>query len=173
MQPTPNPLDFNRLLITTLQNMDWRPIFLIFLCVFLVFLIKFIPALFYLRKLRRSGIVEIDLMSGEDFERYLQQLFTKLGYSVQHIGNSHGDYGGDLIITKDSTRTLVQAKRYTGKVGIAAVQEVVAGKNKYSCQKTMVVTNSSFTRQAWELARANYVTLWGRKRLVEAILQSQ
>ena len=35
------------------------------------------------RRLHRSGINEIDRMSGLEFERYLEWLFRKLGYGVE------------------------------------------------------------------------------------------
>lgn len=126
----------------------------------------------YLQKIRKSGIHEIDRMSGWEFEKFLEGLFQRKGYSVEHVGRSSGDYGGDLVISRDGVRTLVQAKRYEGSVGIKAIQEVVGGKLKYNCQKTMLVTNSYLTRQAWELGRANYVTMWTRKKLIEEILNS-
>lgn len=68
-------------------------------------------------------------------------------------------------------KTVIQAKRYVKAVGIKAVQEAVAAKGMYGCTEAMVVTNSTYTRAARELARANRVALWERKRLVETILQ--
>jgi restriction system protein len=45
-----------------------------------------------------------------------------------------------------------------------------AAKGKYGCSEAMVVTNSYYTRQAEELARANGVKLWNRKDLADALL---
>jgi restriction system protein len=64
----------------------------------------------------------------------------------------------------------VQAKRYRSSVGVRAVQEAVAAKAKYRCSEAMVVTNSTFTKQAVELARANKVTLVDREQLVAQLL---
>ncbi len=122
------------------------------------------------QRLAAAGIADIDTMDGLAFEQYLEVLFGKLGYKVQRT-RYVGDYGADLIIQKDGTRTVVQAKRYTKTVGIKAVQEAVAAKGMYGCTEAMVVTNSTFTRAAVELARANHVILWGRNRLVEVVLR--
>lgn len=120
-------------------------------------------------KLSKSGIDEIDRMDGKTFEKYLEVLFNKLGYRVERT-RYIGDYGADLITNKDGIKTVIQAKRYKNKVNIKAIQEAVAAKGKYGCTEAMVVTNSYYTRQAEELARANDVVLWNRKDLAEALL---
>jgi len=121
------------------------------------------------KRLAASGIADIDTMDGKAFEEYLEVLFGKLGYKVERT-RYVGDYGADLITRKDGVKTVIQAKRYGKAVGIKAVQEAVAAKGMYDCSEAMVVTNSTFTRAAAELARANRVVLWDRDRLVETLL---
>jgi restriction system protein len=116
----------------------------------------------------RSGLKDIDVMSGREFERYLVILFGKLGYQVQRTA-SHGDFGADLVATKNRVRVIVQAKRHRRKVGVKAVQEAVAAKGYYSGDRAVVVTNSFFTRQAAKLADRNGVQLWNRYRLAKAM----
>ncbi len=120
------------------------------------------------RQLLRSGIVDIDQMLGGTFERYLVAVFRRLGYPVEHTGRV-GDYGADLIIVRNGVRTIVQAKRWSKKVGVKAVQEAVAAKGMYRCLEAMVITNSVFTQQARTLARANNVELWDRQKLVKML----
>ena len=84
------------------------------------------------RRLAKSGIAEIDKMNGKAFEDYLTWLFQKMGYKVSPTPYA-GDYGADLIIEKDGIKTAVQAKRYKGKVGIEAIQQVVADEGEESC----------------------------------------
>src|SRR4051812_23694982 len=78
-------------------------------------------------RLSRSGIAELDNLDGLDFEKYLEGLFRKLGYTVKRTVYQ-GDYGADLIIQKAGIQTVVQAKKYNRSVGLKAVQEVVAAK---------------------------------------------
>jgi restriction system protein len=111
-------------------------------------------------------------MDGATFERYLQTLFRRHGYRVEHFGATRGDYGGDLLIEKNGTRTLVQAKRYSKNVGLAAVQQAVTAKAMYECTQAMVVTNSGYTQQARKLAAANTVQLVAREELVRMILRT-
>ena len=122
------------------------------------------------RKLRWSGIADIDKMDGKTFEKYLKVFFEKLGYKVERT-KYIGDYGADLVATNNGVRVVIQAKRYKNKVGIKAVQEAVASKGYYNCDKAMVVTNSYFTNQAKTLASRNKVELWDRKILVKNLLQ--
>jgi restriction system protein len=120
------------------------------------------------RLIAGSGLKDIDAMSGRDFERYLEILFSKLGFRVQQTA-ARGDFGADLVASSRGERVVIQAKRYRRNVGVRAVQEAVAAKGYYSCDKAMVVTNSLFTRQAATLAHRNHVTLWDRYRLAKAM----
>ncbi|HOJ74318.1 MAG TPA: restriction endonuclease [Phycisphaerae bacterium] len=96
---------------------------------------------------------DIDHMDGTEFERYLESVFTALGYRVQHTGQS-GDQGVDLIVQTATARVAVQAKCWQASVGNSAVQEVHAGKVYYQCDACAVVTNSYFTESARMLAAA-------------------
>ena len=142
-----------------------KPFLFLFL---LFFLAKYAYKLYEKKKLSKSGIDEIDQMDGLEFEKYLEALFEKLGYRVRRTPYQN-DYGADLIVGKDGHKIAVQVKRYRRKIGVKAVQEAVAACGKYRCQKAMVVTNSYFTEQAKELARANRVDLWDRRKLAGVV----
>lgn len=130
---------------------------------------KIVYRLLEKQKLSKSGIAQIDSMDGKTFEKYLEVLFEKLGYRVERT-KYIGDYGADLVTAKEGVKTIIQAKRFKGKVNIKAVQEAVAAKGYYGCSKAMVVTNSFYTKPAVALAKANDVQLWDRNDLVKALL---
>lgn len=130
---------------------------------------KFTFDLIERRRILASGINRIDKMTGVEFERYLAELFRQLGYSVSQTRIT-GDYGADLLLLKDGMKSVVQAKRYKKKLDQTPVREAVASKAYYNCQTAFVVTNSTFTRAAYELARVNGVSLWDRNRLISVIL---
>ena len=134
-----------------------------------VFVVRGIAWLIGERRLARSGIGEIDAMDGITFERRLAHLFTSLGYRVEQT-RARGDYGADLVVEKTGERSVVQAKRWTKNVGVKAIQEAVAAKPMYRCDRAIVVTNRYYTQQAKRLAKANGVTLWDRDQLVAALL---
>ncbi len=107
---------------------------------------------------------EIDCFDGYQFERFLQELYSKMGYKVEHTKLS-GDQGADLVVTKFGEKTVIQAKCYSGNVGNYAVQEIFAALNLYHANKGVVITNSYFTPSAYELAHANKVELVDRSQL--------
>jgi restriction system protein len=124
------------------------------------------------RRQLQTGIKEIDVMTGIEFEHYLKTLFGKLGYTV-NITKASGDFGADLVISKYEQKIVVQAKRYYTSIGIKAIQEVHGSKQYYGATEAWVVTNSSFTEAARQLAEVNGVVLIDRNRLIELILSSE
>lgn len=121
-------------------------------------------------RLKKSGILEVDQMSGRNFEEYLQVLLKTKGYNTQ-LTKASGDYGADLILSKKDNKTIVQAKRYKRNVGIRAVQEIASAKNYYKADECWVITNSFFTEQARKLASSNKVRLIDLKQLMIWMLQ--
>lgn len=121
-------------------------------------------------RLKKSGIADIDKMEGVQFERYLGHLFRSQGYKAE-VTQASGDYGADLILSKDGRRIVVQAKRYSKNVGLKAVQEVHGAVAHYRASAAWVVTNRDFTEQAYKLAKSNGVRLVGREELIEMLLQ--
>ena len=67
----------------------------------------------------------------------------------------------------------IQCKNYTGKIGNTAVQEAYAGKSFYDCDIAVVLTNSTFTKSAVQLAESIGVMLWDRRTLQEMVHSSR
>jgi len=111
---------------------------------------------------------DIDTMTGSEFEEYLEDFFIKSGYRVERRKHSH-EQGLDLLLERQGERTAVQVKRYRKPVGNKAVQEAIAARDYHRCIKALVVTNSSFTTPAKQLAKRCKVELWDRKILKEKI----
>ena len=109
--------------------------------------------------------INIDLLTGVEFENFLCLIFEKDGYICQKT-KATGDQGIDIIATKEDSVVAIQAKRYSSAVGNHAIMEAVAGKNYYKADICMVITNNVFTSAAIELARANNVILWDRAELL-------
>ncbi|MEG3878258.1 restriction endonuclease [Microcoleus sp. herbarium7] len=124
------------------------------------------------KRLLDSGILEVDEMTGKEFEKFLAVHFKKSGYNVNLTQDSQ-DYGADLILYKDGFKTVVQAKRSKNPVGIKAVQEVAGAVRHYKGNKARVITNNRFTENACKLAESNDVELWDRKKLIAFILTAK
>jgi hypothetical protein len=118
------------------------------------------------------GIDTFDAMNGTDFEERLAVLFRSLGWEVAPTRTS-GDFGADLVCIKSAETLVVQAKRSGSPVGVGAVQEVRAAESYYSANRSVVITNNTFTRSAKELAERNHVALWDRDRLIDELVATQ
>jgi restriction system protein len=116
--------------------------------------------------LRRSdaSMTAIDAMTGTDFENYVAARLRRAGWQVTFTSVT-GDYGVDLIAERDGKSVAIQCKRHGNSVGVAAVQQVVAGARHHGCTKSIVVSNQEFTRAAKQLAFTHGCQLIGRRAL--------
>lgn len=112
-----------------------------------------------------SRLATIDEMSGVEFEEFVAAQLRTVGWSVTPTAST-GDYGVDLIASKDNARMAVQCKRQAKAVGVAAVQQVVSGALHHRCDQTVVVTNQAFTKAARQLATTHRCRLVGREQLL-------
>jgi restriction system protein len=140
----------------------------VFLIMFVAAIMKIVMEYLEKRRLTKLGITDIDELDGKTFEKYLEAFYERAGYNVERT-KYIGDYGADLVLERSGIRKVIQAKRWKGKVGVKAIQEVAAAKGYYGCQEAMVVTNSYYTEQAKQLARSNNIELWDRKKLIAAL----
>lgn len=117
----------------------------------------------------RYSMSEIDNMNGAQFEFFIAELFTNLGYRTENTKLS-GDQGVDVLAKKGDKIIAIQAKHYNNQtVGNHAIMEVVAGAKMHNATLCYVVTNNYFTKSAKELAASNNVILWDRDKLIEKI----
>ena len=120
------------------------------------------------RILLESGIDIIDRMSGEEFEKFLKVYYESQGYRAD-LTPSTADYGADLVMKKDKRKIVVQAKRWSKTVGIESVQQVIGAIRHYGASKGIVVTNSTYTENAYNLANSNGVELIDRRQLIDML----
>lgn len=106
----------------------------------------------------------VDSMDGIEFEKYVARMLKRQGYSQIRLTEKY-DYGVDIVAAKDGVRWGIQAKRYSGLVKADAVRQVVTGLRIYDCDRTMVITNSVFSRVAIQLAHSNDCVLIDRSGL--------
>jgi HJR/Mrr/RecB family endonuclease len=107
-----------------------------------------------------------------DFEDMIVRAFRDAGYVVEQTPYS-GDFGADLVIAKGGKRIAVQVKRYAPacKVGVQDVNQVIGAIQYYKARKAVVITTSSFTKSAIELAKRAGVELWHWEVLQEFLLK--
>ncbi|PHU34121.1 restriction endonuclease [Pseudobutyrivibrio ruminis] len=98
-------------------------------------------------------------MDGWQYERKCAEYLKKLGFSKVEVTKGSGDFGVDILAIKKGLRYAIQCKYYESPIGNKAIQEVYAGMSYYRCNKAMVITNSTYTRQAKQLAASLNVEL--------------
>lgn len=118
--------------------------------------------------LENAYIEKVDIMEGYEFEKFLKVLFLFKGFQVKETART-GDFGADLLLTKKGRVTAVQAKRYNANVGAKAIQEIYSAAVHYKADEMMVITNSNFTKQAYQMAREQNVELVARDDLIALI----
>lgn len=111
----------------------------------------------------------LKITTGEEFEQYLSILLRYCGYEAQTTQKSN-DYGADIIASKDNIKYAIQCKYYSSPIGISAIQEVLGGIKFYDCNIGIVATNTTFTKQAIELAKKSNIILWDGDYIVEKLI---
>lgn len=134
---------------------------------FVLDLLRRIPDIICAYRAKKTGISELDTLSGREFEIWLADFFKRMGFKVKLL-KGYKDNGADLIVMDNKGHKFaIQAKKRTGSnVGVSAIGEVLRGQKWYKCDAALVVTNSDFTKQAWEESRACGVVLWNQQKLI-------
>lgn len=122
-------------------------------------------------KAKRSPTSPISFedMDGHDFEHFCADILRSNGYVRVSVTPASGDQGVDVLAEKGGLKFAIQCKKWSYPIGNTAVQEVSAGKSFYKCDVAVVLTNSTFTKGAIELAEATGVLLWDGDKLDELI----
>lgn len=118
---------------------------------------------------QRCNNIEINDMNGHEFEYYCASLLESNGFIDVIVTKGSGDQGVDILAKKGGVKYAFQCKKHASPLTNTCVQEVNSGKAFYNCHVGIVLTDSSFTKSAIELAEATGVLLWGYKELQELI----
>lgn len=117
------------------------------------------------KKSRKDTVTmaDVDAMKGHEFEHFCAELLKKNGFKKVSVTPGSGDQGVDITAVKGTAKYAIQCKRYNTPLGNKPVQEVYTGRKFYGCKYGAVMTNSTFTPHAKELAERTGVLLWDRK----------
>ncbi|MDH5670411.1 MAG: restriction endonuclease, partial [Nitrospira sp.] len=95
---------------------------------------------------------------GRDFEQSCGARLNELGFEVEYTSTS-GDFGCDIVATKDGLRYAVQCKGREMTAGVTAVQEAAAARSHYKTDYAVVISQSGYTKAARDLAASTRVVL--------------
>lgn len=99
-----------------------------------------------------------DEMTPAEFEAFCAEQLRRSGWEA-HVTRQSRDQGVDVIAEKNGLRIVLQCKLYSAPVGNKAVQEAVAARAFEQARYCAVVSNSSYTSAAEQLAATNKVFL--------------
>ena len=118
-------------------------------------------------KCERTGqfFEEFTIMDGYKYEKKCARKMRWKGFRQVELTKGSGDQGIDIIGKKGRKKYGIQCKYYKGTVGNKAVQQALSGIIYYDLDVAVVMTNSTFTRQARELAEKSGVLLWEKNKV--------
>lgn len=119
-----------------------------------------------------TSTANVDRLEGHEFEYFCAELLEKCGFEDVRVTRGSGDQGVDILAVKEDIRYAIQCKNYSAPLGNKPVQEVYAGKTFYKCHVGVVMTNTTFTKSACELADSVGVILWDKDRLDKMMIKT-
>lgn len=157
----------------TRKKKSFSIITLPFQCLYKIIFFLYLP-FYYLSTAIKKYITNDHLskMSGIEFEQYICVLLQQNGYTNVELTKASNDYGIDIVAMKGKELYALQCKKYSSKVGIEAVRQASTGCLYYDHDIAVVVTNSTFSRQAIVLANTLDVQLWDKEIVNVLILHS-
>ena len=109
-------------------------------------------------RVRRPKMLSAVLENGVAFEVRCAKILRSHGWAA-YPTKASGDQGADVIAERNGIRVIIQCKRYQGRVGNKAVQEISAAMAHYDADIAAVVTTGSYTKSAYQLAKSTHVLL--------------
>lgn len=125
------------------------------------------------RNVEKGDIMnDFENMDGLEFERLIYNLFVKLGFRAQ-ITKASGDGGVDIVANYEGLLFkglyLIQCKRWKGKVGEPELRDLYGTVISENALKGILITTSSFSRQAEEFSRGKNLELIDGSKLSELL----
>lgn len=113
-----------------------------------------------------------DVSSPIDYENSVATTLKEMGFDARTTKAS-GDQGADVLAQKNGISFAIQCKMYSKPVGNKAVQEANAGRDFYSCDYGVVVSNAGFTKAARQAAHACNIILLDDNQLDKLLSYTQ
>ncbi|MBX9867436.1 MAG: restriction endonuclease [Burkholderiales bacterium] len=116
---------------------------------------------FILENTANYANIKIDFnskMTPYEYEHFVANVLSQSGWDCI-VTKSSGDQGIDVIATKKQKKVVAQCKLYSRSVGNTAVQEITAGRMHKNADYAIVVSNSTYTKSAIQLASTTNVLL--------------
>lgn len=118
----------------------------------------------------RDTLNQLKSMHPEEFESFIADLFSKLGFRTETVGGKN-DGGIDVIAFKDGKKHFIQCKRFSTKqVGVGAMRDFYGAiADNLSNAKGYFITTNIFTLEAERFAEHKPIELIDGQKLLEYI----
>lgn len=114
-------------------------------------------------------INKIDGINGYDFELLISVILENCKFKCNLTPKSK-DNGADILAYKNNLTWAIQTKLYYNhSVGNKGVQEVYTAKNYFNANLGAIITNSTFSKQAIDVAKKLNIILIDRTLLTKII----
>jgi len=125
-------------------------------------------------RLDRDLLQWLQGMKPTEFEDYIANLFSRLGYKTQAVGKAY-DGGIDVVAEKDGIKHYIQCKKFiTSTVGVGAMRDFYGAIADHLAKgKGYFITTNKFTLEAERFAEDKPIELIDGFRLVKYIRQTE
>ncbi len=126
----------------------------------------------HLEKVYDSSLKKIETMSGPKFSSYVQSALKSI-YNIDIIQKSNSEYGNYLTFIDEQNlgHVVIQVKRHNDPINSTVVKELKAIQSLEGAFEAWLITNTSYTKQAIELAQTTNIKLLGLEELKEIIIK--
>jgi restriction endonuclease Mrr len=110
-------------------------------------------------------------MNPTEFEEYVAELFSKMGFQTKAVGGSY-DHGVDVVAEKNGIKHYIQCKKYFGRreVGVGEVRDFYGAVADHLAQgKGYFITTNKFTLEAERFAEDKPIELVDSFNLIKYI----
>lgn len=118
----------------------------------------------------REMLYKLRHLNPTEFEDYIANLYSRLGYKTERVGQSH-DGGIDVIAEKDGIKHYIQCKKFiTRKVAVGAVRDFYgATLSALANGNGIFITTNLFTTEAKKFAEDNMIEAIDGYKLVDLV----
>lgn len=117
-----------------------------------------------------SLIAQLHAIDWYQFEKLVELVYRKQGYSVQRSGGAHPDGGIDLLLRKDGVTKAVQCKQWkTWNVGVKPVREFLGALKDAGIDRGIFITLKGYTGDAKRLADKHGIEIVNETLLIKLL----
>lgn len=121
-----------------------------------------------------EGKLDISSMTGVEFEKLIEKVLVKEGFTNTYIKGGAGDRGVDITATKMENSLMkgvyfIQCKRWIANVGSEPMQRLFSEREYHKAQGAICITSSDFTNEGIQVAKQHNIQMWDGKKVLSLL----